>query len=70
MPQKADNPRLRGAGEMGGDRQLRGHPDRECTGHMQQFSSAAPTHTFPEHLLDLKRQQDGLVSEKRVKFLF
>ncbi|KAG8014326.1 hypothetical protein GBF38_017300 [Nibea albiflora] len=63
VPQKADMPRLRGVGAMGGDRQPRGHPDRAGAEHMQQFSSTAPTHTFPEHLLDLQRRQDGLVGE-------
>lgn len=66
MPQKADMPRLRGEGAMGGDRQLHGHPDRAGAEHMQQFSSAAPTHTFPEQSLDLQRQQEGLVGEYRL----
>lgn len=47
VPQKADVPRLRGAGAVEGDGQPHGHPDRACTEHMHQFSSAAPTHTFP-----------------------
>lgn len=67
MPQKADMPWLRGAGAMGGDRQLRGHPDRAGTEHMQQFSSSAPTHTFSEHALDLQRQREGLVGKCRLR---
>jgi len=44
VPQKADMPRLRGVRATVGARQPRGHPDRAGNEHMQQFSSAAPTH--------------------------
>lgn len=63
VPQKADMPKLRGVGAMGGDGQLCGHLDRASTEHMQQFSSAAPTYTFPRRSLDLQRQQDSLVDK-------
>lgn len=47
LPQKVDMPRQREAEAVGGDGQLGGYPDRAGTEHMQQFSSDAPTQTFP-----------------------
>lgn len=67
VPQKADMPKLRGVGAMGGDGQLCGHLDRASTEHMQQFSSAAPTHYFWRHSLDLQRQQDSVVDKYKDK---
>lgn len=59
VPQKADMPKLRGAGAMGGDGRLCGHLDRVSTEHMQQFSSAAPTYTFHSYSLDLQKERFG-----------
>lgn len=67
VPQKADMPKLRGVRAMGGDGQLCGRLDRASTEHMQQFSSAAPTYTFPRHSLDLQRQQHSFVDKYKEK---